>query len=156
MEMTRTERAVAYFVNGANCAQAVAAAFADLMGMDEKTALRMAAPFGGGLARQREICGAVSGMCLVAGALYGYDDLTDNEAKAAHYRMIRDLCDAFRAAHGGFIICRDLLGVKNGGADTAPAPSPRTEEYYRTRPCARQVGTAASILEAYINEHPVA
>ena len=156
MELTRTERAVEYFVNGANCAQAVVAAFADLMGMDEKAALRMAAPFGGGLARQREVCGAVSGMCLVAGALYGYDDLADNDAKAAHYRMIRSLCDAFREAHSGYILCRDLLGVKNGGADTAPAPTPRTEEYYRTRPCARQVGTAAAILEKYISEHLMA
>lgn len=156
MEVSRTERAIEYFINGANCAQAVAAAFADLMGMDAKAALRLSAPFGGGLARQREVCGAVSGMCLVAGVLYGYDDLTDNDAKAAHYRMIRMLCDEFRAAHSGHIVCRELLGDKNGGSDTAPAPSPRTEEYYRTRPCARQVGTAAGILEAYISKHPVA
>ena len=152
--MTRTERAVEYFMNGANCAQAVAAAFADLMGMDEKTVLRMTAPFGGGLARQREVCGAVSGMCLVAGYLYGYDDLSDDASKAEHYRMIRELCDAFRAAHDGFIVCRDLLGVKRGGNDNAPTPSPRTEEYYRVRPCARQVGTAAHILEEYVNAHP--
>ncbi len=155
MEMTRTERAVAYFMEGANCAQAVMAAFADLMGMDERTALRISAPFGGGLARQREVCGAVTGMCMVAGYLYGYDELSDDAPKAEHYRLIRALCDAFRAEHEGHIVCRDLLGVKRGGGDTAPAPSPRTEEYYRIRPCARQVGTAARILEDYISKHPV-
>lgn len=156
MDMTRTERAIEYFMNGANCAQAVVAAFADLMGMDEAVALRISAPFGGGFARQREVCGAVSGMCMVAGYLYGYDDLGDDKKKAEHYQMIRSLCDAFRAVHGGTIVCRELLGAKRGGTDTAPTPSPRTEEYYRIRPCARQVGTAASILEDYISNHPVA
>lgn len=150
--MTRTEKAIEYFMNGANCAQAVVAAFADLIGMDEKAALRLSAPFGGGLARQREVCGAVSGMCMVAGYLFGYDDLEDDAKKSAHYHLIRALCDAFREAHGGFIVCRDLLGVKRGGNDNAPTPSPRTEEYYRIRPCARQVGTAASILEEYIKK----
>ena len=118
-----------------------------------KAALRISAGFGGGFARQREVCGAVSGMCLVAGALYGYDDLADDKTKAAHYRLIRELCDAFKAVHGS-IICRELLDTKKA-ADTAPDPDPRTEEYYRTRPCARQVGTAAEILEKYIAEHGV-
>ena len=83
--MTRTERAVEYFMNGANCAQAVAAAFADLMGMDEKTVLRMTAPFGGGLARQREVCGAVSGMCMALGVLYGYGDREEMERCGADW-----------------------------------------------------------------------
>ena len=155
MEQTRTEQAMQYFVEGANCAQAVAAAFADLMEMDVKTVFRLAAPFGGGFARQREVCGAISGMCMVAGALYGYDDTADDDTKAAHYTMIRGLCDAFRAVYNGRILCRDLLGAECGGNDTNPTPSPRTEEYYRIRPCAHQVGTAAHILETYIKEHPV-
>ena len=151
--MTRKEQAVALFMEGANCAQAICGAFADLMGMDKKTACRLSAGFGGGMARQREVCGAVSGMVMVAGALYGYDDLADDKEKAAHYRVIRALCDEFRAVHGS-IVCRELLDTKKA-KDTAPDPDPRTEEYYRTRPCARVVGTAAEILEKYIAEHPV-
>ena len=151
--MTRKEKAIALFMQGANCSQAVCGAFADLMGIDQKLALRMSAGFGGGLARQREVCGAISGMCMVAGALYGYDDLTNDKEKAAHYRLVRELCDAFKAAYGS-IICRELLDAKKA-VDTAPDPDPRTEEYYRTRPCARQVGKAAEILEGYIAEHPI-
>lgn len=150
--MTRKEKAIALFVNGANCAQAVLVAFADLCGMDEKTAYRLSAPFGGGLGRQREVCGAVSGMCMVLGLLYGYDDLTDGPAKAEHYRVVQSLCGEFKEAFGS-IICRELLGTKR--ATTTPEPDPRTAEYYRTRPCARQVGVAAEILERYINTHPV-
>ena len=151
--MTRKEKAIALFMQGANCAQAVAGAFADLMGMEEKAALRLSAGFGGGVARQREVCGAVSGMVMVAGALYGYDDLEDDAVKAAHYRLVRALCDEFRARWGS-IICRELVGAKKS-ADTAPDPDPRTEEYYRQRPCARLVGTAAEILEEYIAKTPV-
>jgi hypothetical protein len=31
--------------------------------------------------RLREVCGAVSGMFMVAGMLYGYSDSKDNKAK---------------------------------------------------------------------------
>lgn len=147
--MTRKEKAIEWFMKGANCAQAVFVAFADLCGMDEKTALKLSSSFGGGLGRQREVCGAVSGMCMVLGALYGYDDLSDDTAKAAHYRLIQRLCDMFRANFGS-IVCRELLGAKR--ATTHPEPDARTAEYYRTRPCARQVGCAAEILEKYITE----
>lgn len=151
--MTRSGKAIDLFVGGANCAQAVFVAFADLCGIEEKLAYRLAAPFGGGLGRQREVCGAVSGMCMVLGALYGYDDLTDAPAKAEHYRVVQQLCGEFKEAFGS-IICRELLGSKR--ADTNPTPAARTAEYYKDRPCARQVGIAAEILEKYIAEHPVA
>lgn len=150
--MTRKEKAIELFMGGANCAQAVLVAFADLCGIDEKTAYRLSAPFGGGLGRQREVCGAVSGMCMVLGFLYGYDDLTDTPAKAAHYRLVQELCAAFQKRFGS-IVCRELLGAKT--ATTHPEPDARTAEYYRTRPCARQVGVAAEILEDYVNTHPV-
>jgi C_GCAxxG_C_C family probable redox protein len=150
--MTRKERAIALFMEGANCAQAVLVAFADLCDLEQKTAYRLAAPFGAGLGRQREVCGAVSGMCMVLGFLYGYDDRSDASAKAEHYRLVQELCNAFKAEFGT-IVCRELLGEKR--ATTHPEPDARTAEYYRVRPCAHQVGVAAGILEDYINAHPV-
>ena len=146
------ERAIELFLQGANCAQAVFAAFSPLAGIDEKASFRLASSFGGGLGRLREVCGAVSGMCMAAGMLYGYDDLSDPEAKAAHYRRIQELCASFSERFGS-LICRDLLGAKR--ADTAPDPCPRTESYYQSRPCARQVGVAAEILERYLAAHPI-
>jgi len=94
--MSKRELAMQHFKSGCNCAQAVFLAFTDYTGFDEKTALRLSAPFGGGLGRQREVCGAVSGMCLVAGALYGYDNTEDKNAKAAHYGAVQALCALFR------------------------------------------------------------
>ena len=145
--MTRSERAIALFLEGCNCAQAVFVAFSDLFGMDEKLALRISSSFGGGIGRQREVCGAVSGMCMAAGALYGYDDVKDPAKKAAHYALIQELCGKFRDTYGS-MICRELLGAKR--AESSPNPTPRDAEFYRTRPCARFVGACADILEGHI------
>lgn len=150
--MTRSERAVELFLEGCNCAQAVFVAFADLVGVDEPLALRLSSSFGGGVGRQREVCGAVSGMCMVLGALYGYDDVKDPTKKAEHYARVQQLCGAFKEMYGS-IVCRELLGAKR--ADDAPTPTPRDAEFYRTRPCARFVGAAADLLGAYIAENPV-
>ncbi len=150
--MTRSERAVDLFLQGCNCAQAVFAAFTDLIGMDEAMALRLSSSFGGGIGRQREVCGAVSGMCMMLGALYGYDDVKDPAPKAEHYARVQELCGRFREMYGS-IICRELLGAKR--ADDAPTPTPRDAEFYRTRPCARFVGACADLLSGYIDAHPV-
>ena len=64
----RIEKAVENFKKGYNCSQSVVAAFADLYGIDEQLAVRMAASFGGGIGRMRQTCGAACGMFLLAGA----------------------------------------------------------------------------------------
>ena len=148
--MNHVERAVELFVEGYNCAQAVAAAFDDLTGLDEKTAARMASCFGGGMGRMREVCGAVSGMLLVAGILYGYDDPKATKEKRELYAQVQAMAGQFRQELGS-IVCRDLL--KNPPSD--PNPTPRTEQFYKDRPCARMVATAARIMDAFIEEHPI-
>ena len=139
------------FMNGSNCAQAVLLAFGDLTGLDPETAAKISSSFGGGMGRLREVCGAVSSMLMTAGILYGYDDPGENDdAKKAHYQLVQDLCRAFREEVGS-IICREIL--ENPPSD--PNPSPRTAEYYKTRPCVRMVMEAARILDEYIAQHPV-
>ena len=148
--MNHVERAVELFVEGYNCAQAVAAAFGDLTGLDEKTAARMASCFGGGMGRMREVCGAVSGMLLVAGMLYGYDDPKATKEKRELYTQVQAMAGQFREELGS-IVCRDLL--KNPPSD--PNPTPRTEQFYKDRPCARMVATAARIMDEFIESHPI-
>ena len=148
--MNRGTQAAELFLQGYNCAQAIAVAFSDVTGLDRDFSARMASSFGGGMGRLREVCGAVSGMLMVAGLLYGYDSTDDDVAKKAHYSLVQDLAGQFKAENGS-IICREIL--KNPPSD--PAPSPRTAEYYAQRPCARMVYSAAEILDAYIAAHPV-
>lgn len=142
-------RAAELFVSGYNCAQSVAVAFCDITGLDEKTAARMASSFGGGMGRMREVCGAVSGMLLVLGYLYGYDTPGNDARKKALYADVQSLMNAFQDQVGSYI-CREIL--KNPPSD--PNPSPRTEMYYAERPCARMVWLAATLLDQYIGHHP--
>ena len=148
--MDHGSKAAELFLSGYNCAQSVVVAFSDLTGLDEAFSARMASSFGGGMGRMREVCGAVSGMLLVLGLLYGYDTPGDDVSKKAQYTVIQQLSGKFREEVGS-IICREIL--KNPPSD--PNPSPRTAEYYAKRPCARMVCTAARILDEYIKENPL-
>ena len=141
--MTREERARENFLKGYNCAQAVLLAYADKVGMDEETLAKLAAPFGGGMGRLREVCGAVSGMLMVDGFLRGYSDPAAKEEKTETYARVQSLAARFREECGS-IVCRELIKEKN---DTAPTPSERTAEYYKKRPCAELVALAARILD---------
>ena len=143
-------KAAELFLNGYNCAQSVVVAFCDVTGMDEKTAARLASPYGGGMGRMREVCGAVTGMLMVAGWLYGYDIPGDDVSKKRLYTDVQAMAGSFREQVGS-IVCREIL--KNPPSD--PTPSPRTEEYYKKRPCARMVLTAARILDDFIAAHPL-
>ena len=143
-------KAAQLFLGGYNCAQSVAVAFCDVTGLEEDFAAKLASSFGGGMGRMREVCGAVSGMLMVAGLLYGYDVPGDDEVKRAHYQLVQHLAGQFRE-EAGSIVCREIL--KNPPSD--PNPTPRTAEFYAKRPCARMLVLAAEVLDAYIREHPV-
>ena len=136
------------FKQGYNCSQAVFGAFCDDIGMDFETALKISSSFGGGMGRLREVCGAVSGMFMVAGMKYGYTDPKDKISKAEHYKLIQLLAKQFKEKNRT-IICRELLG--QGTENESYVPEARTEEYYKKRPCLELVGDAAEIMHEYIN-----
>lgn len=140
------------FVEGYNCSQAVFLAFEDLYDMDRELAASLVSSFGGGMGRLREVCGAVSGMFLVAGVLYGYSEPKDVNKKKEHYARIQELAAEFERKNGA-IVCRELLGLSVKRQD--PVPEPRTEEYYQKRPCKELIGCAAEIMDEYIREHPI-
>lgn len=149
--MTHKEKARELFLQGFNCSQAVCAAFCDVTGLSEEQALKISAGFGAGFGRMRSICGACSGMAMVAGLLYGYADASDPDVKGEHYDLIQKLSERFKEENGGSIICSELLqGLeKNPGTH----PDPRTAEYYKKRPCLKIVESAAEILDEYIANH---
>lgn len=130
------------FKEGYNCAQAVLAAFGDVTGLDRESALKLTAPFGGGIAKLRQTCGAVTGMCMAVGMVYGQDDTADPDLRADIYATTRDLVEKFRKRNGS-LLCSDLLGL---GPDGNPLPDPRSEVYYQNRPCREIVASAVDIL----------
>lgn len=148
--MNHSEYAAEQFMKGYNCSQSVVVAFCDVTGLTEEFAAKMASSFGGGMGRMREVCGAVSGMLMVAGVLYGYATPGDDASKMAHYALVQELAGRFREKEGS-IVCREIL--KNPPSD--PKPTPRNAEFYKKRPCARLVALAAEILDDYIAGHPL-
>ena len=149
--MTHEEKAVENFLAGYNCAQSVFLAFAEDLGLEPDFALRLASSFGGGMGRLREVCGGVSGILMAAGLLYGYTSPDNDETKAAHYALVQELAEEFSRENGS-IICRELLSLPPGPQD--PTPQPRTQAYYKLRPCPDKVASAAAILEQYLRENP--
>ncbi|MBQ5674628.1 MAG: C_GCAxxG_C_C family protein, partial [Lachnospiraceae bacterium] len=125
---SRKEIAMELFEEGYNCAQSVFLAFEDMYEMDRKTALKLSSSFGAGMGRLREVCGSVSGMFMVAGMLYGYDDPKATDVKTAHYARIQELAADFEAQNRS-IVCRELLGLNVKKQE--PTPEARTEEYYK-------------------------
>lgn len=140
------KRAEALFRKGYNCAQAVTAAFWG----EDPALLRLASPFGGGMGRLRQVCGAVSGMFLVLSRVYGYDDPAADEEKKQLYAMEQELARRFTERFGT-ILCGKLLD----NWDTRPVPDKRTAQYYEDRPCPGLVYGAGDILSDFLQEHGV-
>ena len=151
--MSRAERAKEYFIQGYACSQAVALAFADVMGIDETTVQKLALPFGGGLGRLRLTCGAVSGMAMVIGGVFTSEKQTQENKKTV-YSIVQVLCEKFKAENGS-LICGELLAGANLFAEKGGVAEARTQEYYKKRPCAELVYSAAEIVERYLQENGV-
>lgn len=146
------DRAYELFKDGYNCSQAVFGAFAEELGVDFDTAVKLASGFGGGIGRMREVCGTFTGLTMAASMIYGYSDPKDTATKAELYEKIRALADKFREENGS-IICRELLGLQQ--AEKSAVPEARTAEYYKKRPCAELCRYAAELLEEFIKNNPV-
>ena len=147
----RIERAVALFKSGYNCSQSVVAAFADLYGFTEEQALRMSASFGGGIGRMRQTCGAACGMFLLAGLDTGAVDAEDRVGKSHNYEVVQQLAERFKAENGS-LICAELLGLSTTVVHRDTQAEPRTDLYYKKRPCVEMVETAARIFANYLKE----
>ncbi len=146
----RAQRAMQLFHDGFNCSQSVFAACADVYGLtDEALALRLSSSFGGGIGRMRMVCGAASGMFMLAGLKNGSATPHDSDGKMANYKLVQQLAGEFKAKYGS-LICAELLGLAPKGQcapqlDLDPKPAERTPEYYEKRPCAEMVGEAVRI-----------
>ncbi|MCQ2399097.1 MAG: C-GCAxxG-C-C family protein [Clostridia bacterium] len=144
--MSKGEIAHDLFLSGLNCSQSVLLAFKERFGADEDELKRLAEGLGGGLARQRLTCGAVSSMAIVLS-----NEFSGKLLKAQLYAYIQRACEEFKSTAGS-LLCGELLGET--GKDTSPTPEKRTAEYYKKRPCAELVSLAAEITEKYLHLSP--
>ena len=141
---TRSDLAVAKFLAGYNCAQAVLYAFCDDLGFDKDTALRLACGFGAGMARKQEVCGAITGGIIALGLKHGRGEGQDRTPTEATYRKVRELLSQFESQHGT-CICRTLL--KGCDLDTAEGQRDFKENDLLNKTCKGCVKTVVETLE---------
>ena len=140
--MTHKEKARENFLKGYNCAQAVFVAFSDVTGLSLEQAFLISSSFGGGMGHTGEACGAVTGMYMAAGMIFGYNDPTNTEAKNNHYKLIKKLSDEFKKEFSSKTRCPELLANLSKGEYFIP-----DADEYKKRPCLIFVEKAAEILE---------
>ena len=102
----QTQIALTRFSQGFSCSQSVFSAFAAEFGIAEDLALKIASPFGGGVARQGEVCGAVTGALMVIALKHG---TITPEKKEEIYKISQEFIHRFEEKHGS-IVCRKLVG----------------------------------------------
>ncbi len=107
--MGRAENARDMFTSGFNCSQAVLTSFAGDFGMDEASAKRVAAAFGGGMGHMGKTCGAVTGAIMVLGLRYGMTANDGTQSNNTAYDKVQEFAKKFRANNGS-ITCLKLLG----------------------------------------------
>jgi C_GCAxxG_C_C family probable redox protein len=130
-------------MQGYNCAQSIAAAFAGDFALEEAMALKMTAGFGAGMGGLRGTCGAVSGIVFVAGLKAGAHTPEDRAAKKALYDLVKKMALEFSSLYET-TCCAELL--RKASCLSKPDPSERNAEYYAKRPCVRFVASAADII----------
>ncbi|HSO86913.1 MAG TPA: C-GCAxxG-C-C family protein [Draconibacterium sp.] len=124
-----------------NCAQTVFSLFAPELGIDEKTALKIASGFGSGM-NCAETCGAVTGAYMVIGLKHGH--ATSNpDHKAKTKMLIRQFNEKFKQTHGS-LICKQLTGFDISTPEGSTAAS---EAGVFQSKCPVFIKTSCNILE---------
>ena len=142
--MSIADQAIACFDEGFSCSQAVFSVFAPQWGLDRMTALKVASPFGGGMGRLGETCGAVTGALMAIGLKYGQTIGEDRAAKEKSYELARQFAERFKARNQGCLTCRELLGAD---ISTPEGLQKVRETHAFTIMCPKFVRDAAEIVE---------
>ena len=150
--MTRQEQAMEYFRNGYNCCRSTLLPFADLIDADPSVLAKIAAPYGAGISRLREVCGTVNGMAMVIGLLFGSDDASDEEAKEKAYSIVHELATRFREHHGS-VRCKELLQLEDESEYSVP--SDQMPQYKGGEFCESIISDMIAMIEAKLKEEGI-
>jgi len=141
--MNKVQQAQSMFLDGYLCSQSVLMTYAALLDLKPETAARIAAPFGGGVARRGETCGAVNGAFMVLGLKYGHTSADDLDSKEKTYHGVEQFISQFQERNGS-IRCNDLLDCDISTPEGLQ--SAYDSQLFVTR-CPKFVGDAMEILD---------
>ncbi|HAE60277.1 MAG TPA: hypothetical protein DCG54_12425 [Anaerolineae bacterium] len=147
--MNPNQEAAELFSEGYSCSQSLLVSRAGQFGLSTENALKVSAAFGGGLGRQGEVCGAVSGALMVIGLAHGQTTPQQKEAKEHTYQLTRRFIAEFTRRTGA-LHCSDLLGCQIG---TPEGLQQAQEQSLFKTVCPRLVAEASQILDEILNEN---
>jgi C_GCAxxG_C_C family probable redox protein len=147
--MNPNQEAAELFAEGYSCSQSLLVSRAGEFGLSTENALKVSAAFGGGLGRQGEVCGAVSGALMVIGLAHGQTAPQQKEAKEHTYQLTRRFIAEFTRRTGA-LHCSDLLGCQIG---TPEGLQQAQEQSLFKTVCPRLVAEASQILDEILNEN---
>ncbi|MEN8228374.1 MAG: C-GCAxxG-C-C family protein [Bacteroidota bacterium] len=145
--MERSDQAKELFLSGYNCAQSVVLSFADDLKFSKELGQKMASGFGGGMGKQQETCGAVTGAIMVLGLLKGEQVNNNDELKSQAYSSVKELIRDFVAEYQT-TQCRELIGCD---LNTPEGSEKFEKEKILERVCAGCVKKAVEIVESLTN-----
>lgn len=124
------KKAIEYFMQGYSCSESIVKAAID-KGLVHESVLPLATPFSGGIGSGC-LCGAVAGMEIIIGSMYGRDD-KERDGKRA--RILAAESIAMFKERNKVTCCRVLTGgfIMN---------SPERKQH-----CCKMVGDCAEIIE---------
>jgi C_GCAxxG_C_C family probable redox protein len=144
--VTHKEEAEALFSGGFNCAQSILAAFGVDLGIERDIALKLASPFGGGIGRSGNVCGAITGAVMVIGLKFGAANSWNKIQKARVQKRTQQFIERFKKRHE-HIGCAELTGL-DIGTESGRAAFKRNN-VFETR-CMNFVRDAAEILDEIV------
>ena len=129
--MTRKEKALELHQKGYNCAQSVTCAYCDMAGIDQETMFIVTEGLGLGMGAMLGTCGAVSGACIIAGAMNSSANLEAPDSKKSTYELTAAITKKFQEKNST-LTCKVLKGIDTGTV---------------LRPCSGCIEDACDILE---------
>lgn len=141
--MSKAENAVNLFKEGFLCSQAIAATYGPELGIPSEIALKLSAPFGGGVARLAGTCGAVNGALMILGLKYGHNQAKDEQTREKAYNLTRRFIQEFEDINGT-TICKELLNCDISNSEELKRAR---EEKLFIDVCPKLVRDASEILE---------
>lgn len=138
-----TEKTVAYFSEGYNCAQSVLLTMFEYWNGKSDLVPKIAACFGGGIGRCGSVCGGVTGGVMALGIKFGTNGTSSEEKKKA-YEIAQQFYKRFERENGS-VLCRELIGYDL--SDPEELENARRSKAFETKCRALVANAVRTLLE---------
>ena len=122
-------------------------AFADDRLIDKETALKITTGFGGGIAKEGQVCGAFTAGVMLLGLVHGRGLKESESKKETTYIKVQEFIEEFKTKNNS-VLCKEILN----GCDlkTEKGISTFEQNNYSDEICAKCVSSSVELLNNFI------